>query len=81
MAPDQGAVVKDEAAALAAKAVATAGAAVAMFGKSTLLRLFNAGDTAGAAEQLGRWVLAGGKRMRGLERRRADERRLFEGEQ
>lgn len=48
------------------------------FGGSTLLRKFNAGDTAGAAEQFGRWVYASGKRMRGLERRRADERKLFE---
>jgi len=47
------------------------------FGKSTLLRKFNAGDAAGAAEQFDRWVYAGGKRMRGLERRRADERSLF----
>lgn len=48
------------------------------FGGSTLLRKFNAGDTAGAAEQFDRWVYAAGKRMRGLERRRADERALFE---
>lgn len=48
------------------------------FRKSTLLRKFNAGDTKGAAEQFDRWVFAAGKRMRGLERRRAAERALFE---
>lgn len=48
------------------------------FGRSTLLRKFNAGDAKGAAAEFDRWVFAGGKRMRGLERRRADERALFE---
>ena len=48
------------------------------FGGSTLLRKFNAGDTAGAAAEFARWVYAAGRRMRGLERRRADERALFD---
>lgn len=44
---------------------------------STLLRLFNAGDAAGAAGQFDRWTLASGRRLEGLVRRRAAERRLF----
>ncbi len=48
-------------------------------GKSTLLRLFNAGDDAGAAAQFSRWVFAGGERLKGLVRRRAAERAHFEG--
>jgi len=47
--------------------------------KSTLLRKLNAGDTAGAAQEFGRWVHAGGKRLRGLERRREAEKSLFGG--
>ena len=46
---------------------------------STLLRLLNAGDAAGAAAEFDRWVFAGGRRLAGLERRRAAERALFEG--
>lgn len=53
------------------------------FRKSTLLRLLNAGDKSGAAEQLGRWVYGtkDGKRikLRGLVNRRAAERALFQG--
>lgn len=48
-------------------------------GSSTLLRLLNAGDYAGAAAQFERWVNAAGKIMPGLVRRRAAERALFEG--
>lgn len=48
------------------------------FAKSTLLRKFNAGDVRGAAAEFGRWVYASGKKMRGLERRRAAERKLFD---
>lgn len=48
------------------------------FAKSTLLRKFNAGDVRGAAAEFGRWVYASGKKMKGLERRRAAERKLFE---
>ena len=47
------------------------------FRSSTLLRLFNAGDKAGAAEQFGRWNKAAGKVMKGLTNRRADERKVF----
>lgn len=46
---------------------------------STLLRLLNAGDYAGAAAQFDRWNKAGGKVLAGLVRRRAAERALFEG--
>ena len=45
---------------------------------STLRRVLNEGDYAGAAEQLDRWVNGGGKRLPGLVRRRAEERALFE---
>lgn len=48
------------------------------FRSSTLLRLFNAGDKAGAARQFDRWNRAGGRVMPGLVRRRADEREVFE---
>jgi len=44
---------------------------------STLRRLLNAGDYAGAAEQFTRWNKAGGKVLPGLVRRRAAERELF----
>lgn len=51
---------------------------LANFGKSTLLRLFNAGDITGAAKQFAVWNRAAGKVMQGLVNRRADERRVFE---
>ena len=44
---------------------------------STLRRLLNAGDYAGAAEQFPRWNKAGGQVLPGLVRRRAAERGLF----
>ncbi|WP_412067871.1 lysozyme [Rubrivirga sp. IMCC43871] len=44
---------------------------------STLLRLLNEGDARAAAEQFDRWVLAGGRALPGLVRRRAAERALF----
>ncbi|EOD4814279.1 lysozyme [Serratia sp. IR-2025] len=44
---------------------------------STLLRKLNDGDKQGAADQFGRWVNAGGKRLDGLVTRRAAERRMF----
>lgn len=44
---------------------------------STLLRLFNAGDIQGAADQFGEWVTADGQALEGLVRRRAAERALF----
>lgn len=49
------------------------------FRKSTLLRLLNAGDKAGAAKQFARWNRAGGRVLAGLTRRREAERKLFEG--
>lgn len=44
---------------------------------STLLRLHNAGNFAGAAEQFLRWNKAGNKVLKGLQRRRAAERLLY----
>lgn len=52
---------------------------VGNFTKSTLVRKFNAGDDAGAAEQFLVWNRAAGKVMLGLRRRRAAERALFLG--
>lgn len=49
------------------------------FEGSTLLKLVNAGDMAGAAGQFSRWNRAAGKPMRGLTRRRAAEAALFAG--
>jgi lysozyme len=46
------------------------------FRRSTLLRKLNAGDTVGACNELRRWVYAGGKKLRGLVRRREEERKL-----
>jgi len=48
-------------------------------GSSTLLRLLNAKDYAGAAEQFPRWNKAGGQVLNGLVKRRAAERALFLG--
>ncbi|HCT5190022.1 lysozyme [Enterobacter cloacae] len=47
---------------------------------STLLRKFNAGDYAGAADEFLRWNKAGGKVLNGLTRRREAERALFLGQ-
>lgn len=44
---------------------------------STLLRLHNAGDYAGAAGQFGRWNHAGGRVLAGLTRRRAAEAAVY----
>ncbi|OTP79508.1 Phage lysin / Phage lysozyme or muramidase [Caballeronia sordidicola] len=44
---------------------------------STLLKLLNAGDYAGAANEFPKWNLASGKVMPGLVKRRARERSLF----
>lgn len=46
---------------------------------STLLKMVNAGNFAGASEQFKRWNKANGKTMRGLTRRRAAEQCLFVG--
>ena len=50
---------------------------VGALGKSTLMRRLNAGDYAGAAGEFGKWVNAGGIRLRGLVLRREAERALF----
>lgn len=47
------------------------------FAESTLLRLLNARDYKGAADQLLRWNKSGGKVTDGLVTRREDERALF----
>ncbi len=52
---------------------------VEAFQGSTLVRLFNAGDQAGAAEQFPRWNKSGGKVLLGLRRRRAADRARFLG--
>ena len=50
---------------------------VGAFTNSTLLRLLNASDYKGAADQLPRWNRSGGKVTNGLVRRRAAERAMF----
>lgn len=50
---------------------------VEAFQDSTLVRLFNAGDQPGAAEQFLRWNKSGGKVLLGLRRRRAADRARF----
>ncbi|MNZ54089.1 Lysozyme RrrD [compost metagenome] len=45
---------------------------------STLLRKLNAGDADAACAELSRWVYAKGRKLPGLERRRASERELCE---
>jgi GH24 family phage-related lysozyme (muramidase) len=47
------------------------------FGKSSLVRRFNEGNIAGAADAFLMWTKAGGKVLKGLENRRKDERALF----
>lgn len=42
--------------------------------RSKMMRKANAGDYVGACSELRRWVKAGGKRIRGLENRRADSK-------
>lgn len=44
--------------------------------ESTLLRKLRAGDIEGACRELPRWVYAGGKKLRGLERRRQAEMQI-----
>ena len=48
------------------------------FRSSTLLKRVNAERHAEVPAQFERWVFAAGKRLRGLERRRADEAALYE---
>lgn len=47
------------------------------FVKSTLLKKLNAGDFAGAADEFGKWVNAGSKKLAGLVKRRTAEREVF----
>lgn len=47
------------------------------FSKSTLLKLLNSGDYAGAADEFLKWVKSDGKVLRGLQRRREEEKALF----
>jgi lysozyme len=49
---------------------------VGAFQRSTLLKKLNDGDLSGACAELDRWVYAGGQRLNGLIRRRAEERQL-----
>lgn len=49
------------------------------FRGSTMLKLLNEGDYAGAAAQFDRWDYAGGKEVAGLLRRRQDEEAEFKG--
>jgi lysozyme len=44
---------------------------------STLMRMVNAGNFEGAAEQFGRWNHANGKALKGLSSRRASEQKIF----
>jgi lysozyme len=50
---------------------------VGALGRSTLLKRVNRGDMTGAAAEFGKWVLADGKPMPGLVRRRKAEAVLF----
>ena len=50
---------------------------VGNFARSTLLTRLNAGEWQAAADEFPRWVYAGGKKLAGLERRRAAEREMF----
>lgn len=52
---------------------------LAALNRSTLLRKLNTGDYVGARAQFGRWTRAGGRAMRGLQRRRAAEAAMFGG--
>ena len=47
------------------------------FQKSTLRMKLNRGQHESAADELSKWVKAGGRRIRGLVRRRKQERELF----
>ena len=47
------------------------------FAKSTLLRRFNSGQCMAAAQEFKRWIYAGGKKLRGLVKRRAAESEMF----
>lgn len=54
---------------------------VSAFCKSTLARLMNAGEPASVwCQQFDRWVYAGGKKLKGLVRRRAEEKAMCLGQ-
>jgi lysozyme len=46
------------------------------FARSTLLKKLNAGDWRGACNELPKWIHAGGKKLKGLARRRAVEQSI-----
>lgn len=48
----------------------------ANYQRSTLLRKLRAGDYVGACKELPKWVYAGGRKLRGLERRRQAEKEI-----
>lgn len=50
------------------------------FCSSTLVRKANAGDYAGACEEIRRWVYSGGRKVQGLVNRREQEYRMCIGE-
>ena len=52
---------------------------VGNFAGSTMLKLLNKGDYAGAASEFDRWDIAGGNVVAGLLRRREAEREEFNG--
>jgi lysozyme len=51
---------------------------IAAFTKSTLLKMVNAGNWAGAARQFDLWIHSNGRVLNGLVERRKEERALFE---
>jgi len=50
---------------------------IGAFQRSTLLKKLNDSDYEGAQAEFARWVYAGGRRLKGLERRREAEAKLF----
>ncbi|HGN0866920.1 lysozyme [Providencia alcalifaciens] len=53
---------------------------IGAFSRSTLLKKLNAGDQAGACNELKRWIYAGGKAWKGLMTRREVEKTVCLGE-
>ncbi|VDY34702.1 Phage-related lysozyme (muraminidase) [Morganella morganii] len=49
------------------------------FSRSTMLRKLNAGDIAGACDEMKRWTFAGGKQWQGLINRRETEKAVCHG--
>ena len=49
------------------------------FSRSTMLRILNAGDIAGACDEMKRWTFAGGKQWHGLINRRDTENAVCHG--